>query len=436
VIDSLAIRARFEALAPFLNERARRLFAATEARLAGRGGVSAVSAATGVARSTIGRGLAELRREESPPSDRVRRPGGGRKQKVDTEPGLLDALSKLVESAIRGDPEAPLLWVSKSQRHLAAALAEQGFTASQKLVGRLLRRLGFSLQANRKISEGTSHPDRNAQFEHINMLVNAFQAAGQPAISVDTKKKELVGDFKNNGRELRPRGHPEPVRVHDFAIPELGKVSPYGVYDIAANTGWINLGITSDTAAFAVESIRRWWFELGQARYKRARKILITADCGGSNGARVRLWKSELQKLADQTRLSITVAHLPPGTSSRVDDWRGSGRSRGVAVSGGFRHVPVPYFPWTVAPFPVAARQTGRADFPHPAFSCLIRPSHSAGRSDVVASCKGRACCRDTRSGIGDTRCLLVHCVEPTSVADAVAHTSAPTCRSAEPAPG
>jgi transposase len=334
VIDTLAIKARFTALAPFLNERARRLFAATEARLAGRGGVSAVSAATGVARSTIGRGLAELRREESPPSDRVRRPGGGRKQKVDTEPGLLDALSKLVESAIRGDPEAPLLWVSKSQRHLAAALAEQGFTASQKLVGRLLRRLGFSLQANRKTSEGTSHPDRNAQFEHINMLVNAFQAAGQPAISVDTKKKELVGDFKNNGRELRPRGHPEPVRVHDFAIPELGKVSPYGVYDIAANTGWINLGITSDTAAFAVESIRRWWFELGQARYKRARKILITADCGGSNGARVRLWKSELQKLADQTRLSITVAHLPPGTSkwNRIEhrlfafitqNWRG-----------------------------------------------------------------------------------------------------------------
>lgn len=334
MIDTLAIKACFEALTPFLNERARRLFAATEARLAGRGGVSAVSAAIGVARSTIGRGLAELRREESPPSNRVRRPGGGRKQKVDTEPGLLDALSKLVESAIRGDPEAPLLWVSKSQRHLAAALAEQGFTASQKLVGRLLRRLGFSLQANRKTSEGTSHPDRNAQFEHINMLVYAFQAAGQPAISVDTKKKELVGDFKNNGRELRPRGHPEPVWVHDFATPELGKVSPYGVYDIAANTGWINLGITSDTAAFAAESIRRWWFELGQARYKRVRKILITADCGGSNGARVRLWKSELQKLADQTRLSITVAHLPPGTSkwNRIEhrlfafitqNWRG-----------------------------------------------------------------------------------------------------------------
>nr|WP_158745676.1 ISAzo13 family transposase [Acidisphaera sp. L21] len=334
MIDTSAIKARFEALAPFLNERARRLFAATEARLAGRGGVSAVSTATGVARSTIGRGLAELRRGETPPPDRVRRPGGGRKQKVDIEHGLLDALSKLVESAIRGDPESPLLWVSKSQRHLAGALAEQGFTASQTLVGRLLRRLGFSLQANRKTSEGTSHPDRNAQFEHINMLVNAFQAAGQPAISVDTKKKELVGDFKNNGRELRPRGHPEPVRVHDFAIPELGKVSPYGVYDIAANTGWINLGVTSDTAAFAVESIRRWWFELGHARYKRARQILITADCGGSNGARVRLWKSELQKLADQTRLSITVAHLPPGTSkwNRIEhrlfsfitqNWRG-----------------------------------------------------------------------------------------------------------------
>jgi hypothetical protein len=226
------------------------------------------------------------------------------------------------------------LWVSKSQRHLAAALAERGFTASQKLVGRLLRRLGFSLQANRKTREGTSHPDRNAQFEYINTQVNAFQAAGQPTISVDTKKKELVGDFKNGGRELRPKGQPEPVRVHDFLLPELGKVAPYGVYDIAANAGWINLGITHDTAAFAVESIRRWWQELGQARYQNANKLLITADCGGSNGARVRLWKSELQVLADQTGLSITVAHLPPGTSkwNRIEhrlfafitqNWRG-----------------------------------------------------------------------------------------------------------------
>ena len=334
MIDSVAIRARFEALAPHLNERARRLFAASEADAAGRGGITAVSEATGVARSTIGRGLAELRSEGTLPSRRIRRSGAGRKPKVQTEPGLLDALSTLVQSAIRGDPEAALLWVSKSQRHLAGALAQRGFTASQKLVGRLLRRLGFSLQAYRKTREGTSHPDRNAQFEYINAQINAFQTAGQPTISVDTKKKELVGDFKNGGRELRPKGDPEPVRVHDFAIPELGKVAPYGVYDIAANTGWINLGINHDTAAFAVESIRRWWHELGQARYQAASQLLITADCGGSNGARVRLWKSELQKLADHTGLSITVAHLPPGTSkwNRIEhrlfafitqNWRG-----------------------------------------------------------------------------------------------------------------
>ena len=334
MIDIQAIKSRFEALAPHLNERARRLFAASEAQAAGRGGIAAVATVTGIARSTIGRGLAELRSDESAFSRRIRRAGGGRKPKVETEPGLLDALAELVQSAIRGDPEAALLWVSKSQRHLATALAERGFTASQKLVGRLLRRLGFSLQANRKTREGSNHPDRNAQFEHINARINAFQAAGQPTISVDTKKKELVGDFKNGGRELRPKGDPEPVRVHDFMLPELGKVAPYGVYDIAANAGWINLGITSDTAAFAVESIRRWWQELGQSRYPSADRILITADCGGSNGARVRLWKTELQTLADQTGLSITVAHLPPGTSkwNRIEhrlfafitqNWRG-----------------------------------------------------------------------------------------------------------------
>ena len=334
MIDTEAIKGRFEALSPHLSERARRLFAASEAQAAGRGGVTAVAAATGIARSTIGRGLAELRSDAGTALSRIRRPGGGRKPKVETEPGLLEALAELVQSAIRGDPEAALLWVSKSQRHLAHALAERGFTASQKLVGRLLRGLGFSLQANRKTREGASHPDRNAQFEHINAQIAAFQAAGQPTISVDTKKKELVGDFKNGGRELRPKGDPEPVRVHDFMLPELGKVAPYGVYDIAANAGWINLGITSDTAAFAVESIRRWWNELGRSRYPGATSILITADCGGSNGARVRLWKTELQRLADQTGLAITVAHLPPGTSkwNRIEhrlfafitqNWRG-----------------------------------------------------------------------------------------------------------------
>jgi hypothetical protein len=264
----------------------------------------------------------------------VRRAGGGSKPATDTQPGLLQALDDLVQSAIRGDPEAPLRWVSRSQRHLSAALAEQGFTAGQKLVGRLLHRLGFSLQANRKTREGASHPDRNAQFEHINATVKAFQAAGEPAISVDTKKKELVGDFKNGGRELRPRRQPEPVRVHDFAIPELGKAVPYGVYDIAANAGWVNVGITHDTAAFAVESIRRWWHELGATHYPTATRLLITADCGGSNGVRVRLWKRELQTLSDQLGIAITVCHLPPGTSkwNRIEhrlfafitqNWRG-----------------------------------------------------------------------------------------------------------------
>jgi len=221
----------------------------------------------------------------------------------------------LVEPSIRGDPEAALRWVSKSQRRLSTALAERGFTAGQKLVGRLLKRLGFSLQANAKTREGTNHPDRNAQFEHINAEVKAFQAAEDPVISVDTKKKEPVGNFKNGGRELRPKGQPEPVRVHDFVIPELGKVAPYGVCDVAANDGWVNLGISHDTAAFAVESIRRWWYALGVARYPTAKRLLINADCGGSNGNRVRLWKRELQVLADELGIPITVNHLPPGTS-------------------------------------------------------------------------------------------------------------------------
>src|SRR3954468_1502335 len=302
-------------MAPFLDERGRRLFTASEARAAGRGGVTAVATATRVARSTIGRGLAELRLGRDDLGSRIRRPGGGRKPAVETQPGLLEALGELVQSAIRGDPEAALLWVSKSQRHLARALTERGFAAGPTLVGRLLRRLGFSLQANRKSRRDTSHPARDAQFEYINARVKAWQTAGQPAISVDTKKKELVGDFKNGGRELRPKGQPEAVRVHDFALPELGKVAPYGVYDIAANAGWVNLGIDHDTAAFAVESIRRWWRDLGRPRYPTATRLLITADCGGSNGVRVRLWKRELQGFADETGLSVTVAHLPPGTS-------------------------------------------------------------------------------------------------------------------------
>src|SRR3984957_8391088 len=315
VIDQDAIRARYNALVPFLNERDRRLFAACEARAAGRGGIVAVSRTTGIARSTIGRGLADLRSGAMRCSERVRRRGGGQKPAIETQPGILEALNELVEPSIRGDPEAALRWVSLSQRHLYAALARRGFIAGQKWVGRLLKRLDFSLQANRKTREGANHPDRNAQFEHINATVKAFQAAGQPVISVDTKKKELVGDFKNAGRELRPKGQPEPVRVHDFAIPELGKVAPYGVYDVAANDGWVNLGISHDTAAFAVASIRRWWQVLGAARYRTAKRLLINADCGGSNGNRVRLLKRELQVLAEEPGIAITVNHLPPGTS-------------------------------------------------------------------------------------------------------------------------
>jgi DDE family transposase len=248
VIDLAATKARFDALAPFLDERGRRLFAASEARAAGRGGIGAVSSATGIARSTIGRGPADLRAGAEAFGTRVRRAGGGCRPATKTQPGLPEALDELVRSSIRGDPEAPLRWVSRSQRHLSAALAERGFAAGQKLVGRLLRRLGFSLQANRETREGVSHPDRDAQFEHIDAAVKELQAAGEPAIPVDTKKKELVGDSRNGGRELRPKGQPEPVRVHDFAIPELGKAVPYGAHDIDANAGWANLGITHDTA--------------------------------------------------------------------------------------------------------------------------------------------------------------------------------------------
>jgi hypothetical protein len=315
MVDVDGIRARYHQLAAFLDERSRRLFAATEAMSAGLGGVTAVSVATGIARSTMNRGIAELKSGHDGNASRIRRTGGGRKRAVEQQPGLLAALEELIDHAIRGDPETPLRWVSRSQRNIVKALRRQGFAASQKLVGLLLRELKYSCQANRKTREGTSHPDRNAQFEHINATVKAAFASGAPAISVDTKKKELVGDFKNGGREIRPKGQPEPVRVHDFKIPELGKVAPYGVYDIAANEGWVNVGIDADTAAFAVESIRRWWYRLGKARYPEARPLVITADCGGSNGNRVRLWKREIQRLANETSLAITVAHLPPGTS-------------------------------------------------------------------------------------------------------------------------
>jgi hypothetical protein len=300
-----------------LDERGRRRFAAAEALAAGRGGVATVARITGIARSTIGRGLAELRGEAQPDASpgRVRRTGAGRPALLTADPTLLPDLAALVEPTTRGDPMAPLKWTAKSLRHLAAELHGLGHRISHNVVADLLRHLGYSLQANRKTREGTDHPDRDAQFGYINRKVKQALAANEPAISVDTKKKELIGDFKNGGRELRPKGQPEPVRVHDFLIPELGRAAPYGVYDIADNAGWVSVGIDNDTASFAVNSIRRWWKTMGRVRYPQATRLLITADCGGSNGVRVRLWKRELQALADELDIAITVCHLPPGTS-------------------------------------------------------------------------------------------------------------------------
>ena len=315
MIDIHDIRCRYRQAAKWLDERGRRLFAANEAMAQGYGGVAATSVATGLARSTINDGIRELRSGRNDLGGRIRRAGGGRKSAVAHQPGLPAALEALIDDAIRGDPCSPLRWVSRSQRHIVKALAAQGFRASQRVVANLLRELNYSCQANRKTREGGNHPDRDAQFTHINTTVKLAIADGEPAISVDTKKKELVGDFKNNGRELRPQGQPEPVRVHDFKIPELGKVAPYGVYDIAANHGWVSVGIDADTAAFAVESIRRWWQKLGQARYPKATRLVITADCGGSNGPQLKLWKRELQRFANETGLKVTVNHLPPGTS-------------------------------------------------------------------------------------------------------------------------
>jgi hypothetical protein len=315
MIDLAPIRTRFAAVSSELNERGRRLLAAAEARAAGYGGIAAVSAATGMAVSTIGRGLKELDEAPALTPGRVRRPGGGCKPLTETDPRLVPDLLKLVEPDERGDPMSPLRWTCKSLRHLAAALNRLGHRVSHTVVGELLKAEKFSLQGNRKTREGGLHPDRDAQFAHINASVTAALAAQQPVISVDTKKKELVGDFRNAGREWRPQGQPEEVRVHDFLIKELGRAVPYGIYDLAANAGWVSVGINHDTAAFAVQTIRRWWHEVGLLRYPTLRRLTITADGGGSNGSRVRLWKRELQRLADELGIEIKVHHLPPGTS-------------------------------------------------------------------------------------------------------------------------
>ena len=314
-MDVRACRAKYRALASALTERGRRLWAATEARAAGRGGITGVVQATGISYSTIQRGLRELGAKRRWAPDRIRRPGGGRKKTVAKDPTLLADLEGLVEPTASGDPMSPLRWTSKSVRHLAAALQRMGHQVSRQLVSELLAQAGYSLQANRKTREGAAHPDRDAQFRYINDQVRRFQAATQPVISVDTKKKELVGDFKNTGREWRPRGRPTRVRVHDVLIPARGKAIPYGVYDLTRTAGWVSVGIDHDTATFAVQTIGRWWQKMGRPRYPRGRRVLITADAGGSNGPRLRLWKWELQRLANRTGLALTVCHFPPGTS-------------------------------------------------------------------------------------------------------------------------
>jgi transposase len=315
MVAEAAIRRRFRLIERHLDERLRRLVAAAE--VAAAGSVSAVARATGVSRRAIRAGVKELKARGAAAlaPGRIRRPGGGRKRTVDQDPTLVTDLEQLIEPTTRGDPQSPLRWTCKSVRRLAAELTRQGHRTSHRMVAALLQQLGYSLQANRKTIEGTRHPDRNAQFEHINARVRAYLRQGEPAISVDTKKKELVGNFKNAGREWRPRGQPQPVQVHDFVQPELGRAIPYGVYDLGANTGWVSVGIDHDTAAFAVGSIRRWWQAMGRRAYPRAQRLLITADAGGSNGPRVRLWKVELQKLADHLRRPISVCHFPPGTS-------------------------------------------------------------------------------------------------------------------------
>jgi hypothetical protein len=334
MLNEDVVGSKFELIGPHLDERVTRLWAATEAQALGYGGIEAVARATGIAASRIRRGQADLAAGEVLAAGRVRRAGGGRPRLADADPKLLENLEALADDGERGDPERPLRWCSKSQRRLVEGLHALGHAVSQRSVGPLLRGLGWSLQANAKTREGRQHPDRDAQFQYINDQVAAALAAAQPAISVDTKKKELVGDFKNAGRELRPKGSPARVRTHDFKDKQLGKVAPYGVYDLANDEGFVSVGISNDTAQFSVASILAWWQQLGRERFPAAVGLLITADCGGSNANRSRLWKVELGKLADLIGLPVTVCHFPPGTSkwNRIEhrlfshismNWRG-----------------------------------------------------------------------------------------------------------------
>ena len=319
--DSIMIetlKEKLEALQPLMSERLRRHWAATEAKALGQGGIAAVIHATGLSRNTITRGMAELAdtpKLSLPSPTRSRRPGGGRRPVIETDPTVIQALETLVEPTTRGDPMSPLRWTCKSTRKLAEALQRQGHRVGARTVARLFHALDYSLQANRKTREGSSHPDRNAQFEYINAQVRAFQERGQPVVSMDAKKKELVGDFFNKGQEWQPQGTPEEVGTHDFPDPHLGKAIPYGVYDMTTNHGWISVGIDHDTAQFATATLRRWWQAIGSQVYPQAEALLVTADSGGSNSRRSRLWKVALQAVADEIGLPISVCHLPPGTS-------------------------------------------------------------------------------------------------------------------------
>jgi len=308
------VRRRYELMAPYLNEQTRRAWAAAEALALGRGGTAVVADAIGISRTTLTKAKQEVVSPLGVPS-RQRRPGGGRKLLAETEEGLLDALDALIDPSTRGEPESPLRWTCKSPYHLAAALSDQGHPISQRTVYRLLEALGYSLQANRKTQEGTDHPDRDAQFLFISRQVQRFQKRKLPVISVDTKKKENLGNFAQKGREWEPQGRPSKVQTHDFPDPQQGHARPYGIYDLTHNEGWVKVGISRDTAPFAVESIRRWWHKMGKPRYPQAHDLLITADGGGSNGYRTRLWKVELQRLATELQLAIRVCHFPPGTS-------------------------------------------------------------------------------------------------------------------------
>jgi hypothetical protein len=347
-----AVRNKYQALYPVMDEKVRRRWAACEAMAMGWGGITAVAAATGLSRPTLRAGIAEVqggvpRAEEGQPTEaqRIRRDGGGRRRLTAGDRTLLKDLQAVLESSTRGDPQSPLLWTSKSTRHLADALVQQGHRVSHHTIARLLDDLHYSLQANRKTTEGSSHPDRDAQFEHINTQVRTFQKRGQPVVSVDAKKKELIGDFKNAGREWHPQGQPVKVRSKDFLDKQLGKSIPYGVYDITANNGWVSVGIDHDTAQFAAESLRRWWQHMGSRVYPRAKELLVTADAGGSNGYRIRLWTVAVQELADTIGLRISVCHFPPGTSKWnkiehrmfchiTENWRGKPLvSRAVIVN-------------------------------------------------------------------------------------------------------